>query len=88
MAFIFKKIILKEWFNMKEIKNGVISEEALEEIAGGLSLSKEKVIDVLKKVGIKIGNAINVLGGEEEWQEMYLTNEKNNQKSKKIPYEY
>lgn len=66
MAFIFKKIILKEWFNMKEIKNGVISEEALEEIAGGLSLSKEKVIDVLKKVGIKIGNAINVLGGEEE----------------------
>ena len=73
---------------MKEIKNGVISEEALDEIAGGLSLSKEKVIDVLKKVGVKIGNAINVLGGEEEWREMYLTNEKNNQKSKKIPYEY
>ena len=41
---------------MEEIKNGVISEEALEEIAGGLNLSKNKVVDVLKKTSIVIGS--------------------------------
>lgn len=41
---------------MEEIKNGIISEEALEEIAGGLNLSKNKVVDVLKKTSIVIGS--------------------------------
>ena len=41
---------------MEEIKNGVISEDALDEIAGGLNLSKNKVVDVLKKTSITIGS--------------------------------
>ena len=55
-----KIFILKGWFNMEEIKNGIISEEALDEIAGGLNISKEKVVGILKKVGITIGAAATV----------------------------
>lgn len=55
-----KILILKGWFNMEEIKNGIISEEALDEIAGGLNISKEKVVGILKKVGITIGAAATV----------------------------
>ena len=69
---------------MEEFKNGVISEEALDEIAGGLNINKEKIIDIFKKIGVKVSDAINTLGGE-DWQNTYhLTNTKN----KKIPYEY
>ena len=46
--------ILKEWFNMKEIKNGVISEEALEEIAGGLSLSKSNLLKAFMAAGVTV----------------------------------
>ena len=42
---------------MEEIKNGVISEEALDKIAGGLNINKNKVVRVLKKVGIAIYGA-------------------------------
>ena len=51
---------------MAESKKGIISEEALGEIAGGLNVSKEKVISTLKKVGVGIGAAAAVtaaLGG-------------------------
>ncbi len=53
--------ILKGWFNMKEIKNGVISEEALEEIAGGLKISKSTVKKVLATAGVVVG-ALGALG--------------------------
>ena len=46
--------ILKGWFNMEEFKNGAISEEALDEIAGGLSISKSTVKNVLIAAGIGI----------------------------------
>lgn len=51
---------------MAEMNKGIISEEALGEIAGGLNVSKEKVISTLKKVGVGIGAAAAVtaaLGG-------------------------
>lgn len=46
---------------MEEIKNGIISEEALDEIAGGLNISKDKVVSVFKEVGIGVGTAAGVL---------------------------
>ena len=54
--------ILKGWFNMEEIKNGVISEEALEEIAGGLKISKSTVKKVLATAGVVVG-ALGAIGG-------------------------
>ena len=47
---------------MEEIKNGIISEEALDEIAGGLRLPKITVKKVLTGAGIFIG-ALAALGG-------------------------
>ena len=47
---------------MEEIKNGIISEEALDEIAGGLRLPKITVKKVLTGAGILIG-ALAALGG-------------------------
>lgn len=47
---------------MEEIKNGVISEEALDEIAGGLKLPKITVNKVFAGAGIFIG-ALATLGG-------------------------
>ena len=44
----------KGWFDMEEFKNGAISEEALDEIAGGLSVSKSTVKNVLLAAGIGI----------------------------------
>ena len=49
--------ILKGWFNMEEFKNGAISEEALDEIAGGLSVSSSAVKNVLLAAGIGILSA-------------------------------
>ncbi len=46
--------ILKGWFNMEEFKKGAISEEALDEIAGGLSISKSTVKNVLIAAGIGV----------------------------------
>ena len=54
--------ILKGWFNMEEIKNGVISEEALEEIAGGLKISKSTVKKALTAAGVIVG-ALGAIGG-------------------------
>ena len=39
--------IMKGWFNMEEMKNGVISEEALDEIAGGLSVDPAKLKSII-----------------------------------------
>ena len=39
--------ILKGWFNMEEFKNGAISEEALDEIAGGIRVNNSRDIGVL-----------------------------------------
>ena len=47
---------------MKEIKNGVISEEALEEIAGGLKISKSTFKKALTAAGVVVG-ALGALGG-------------------------
>ena len=47
---------------MEEIKNGIISEEALDEIAGGLKLPKLTVKKVLTGAGVFIG-ALAALGG-------------------------
>lgn len=47
---------------MEEIKNRIISEEALDEIAGGLRLPKITVKKVLTGAGILIG-ALAALGG-------------------------
>lgn len=47
---------------MEEIKNGVISEEALDEIAGGLKISKSTVKKVLATAGVVVG-ALGALGG-------------------------
>ena len=54
--------ILKGWFNMEEIKNGVISEEALDEIAGGLKISKSTVKKALTAAGVVIGT-LGAIGG-------------------------
>lgn len=54
--------ILKGWFNMEEIKNGVISEEALDEIAGGLKISKSTVKKALTAAGVIVG-ALGAIGG-------------------------
>lgn len=54
--------ILKGWFNMEEIKNGVISEEALEEIAGGLKMPKLTLKGVLAAAGVAVA-ALGALGG-------------------------
>ena len=45
---------MKGWFNMEEFKNGAISEEALDEIAGGLSLSPSAVKKALLAAGIGV----------------------------------
>ena len=42
----------------KEMKNGIISEEALDEIAGGLNVKKAALITVLIASGITIGGGI------------------------------
>lgn len=47
---------------MEEIKNGVISEEALDEIAGGLKISKSTVKKVLATAGVVVG-ALGAIGG-------------------------
>ena len=47
---------------MEEIKNGVISEEALEEIAGGLKISKSTVKKALTAAGVIVG-ALGAIGG-------------------------
>ena len=54
---------------MENYKNGVISEEALEEVAGGLKINKDAVKKVLIGAGIGIislgaGIAINIAGTE------------------------
>lgn len=41
----------------KELKNGIISEEALEKIAGGLKIDKESLKKYAKKAGIAIVSA-------------------------------
>lgn len=51
--------ILKGWFKMEEFKNGAISEEALDEIAGGLKMPKI----TLKSALIGAGVAILAAGG-------------------------
>lgn len=45
---------------MEEFKNGIISEEALDEIAGGAGVSKDKLMKGLKIGGIVIGSAAAV----------------------------
>lgn len=49
--------IMKGWFNMEEMKNGVISEEALDEVAGGLSIDKAKLKNIVLKAGIPVVGA-------------------------------
>lgn len=46
---------------MEEFKKGIISEEALDEIAGGLNISKGKVASIFKKIGIGVSAAASVL---------------------------
>ena len=47
---------------MEEIKNGVISEEALEEIAGGLKMPKLNLKNVLAAAGVAVV-ALSTIGG-------------------------
>ena len=47
---------------MEEIKNGVISEEALEEIAGGLGISMSTFKKALAAAGVIVG-ALGAIGG-------------------------
>ena len=46
---------------MEEFKNGIISEEALDEIAGGLNINKAKIKSVFKTAGIGISAVASVL---------------------------
>ncbi len=46
----------------KELKNGIISEEALDEVAGGLSINKETLKKGLKKAGIAVAGTAVVVG--------------------------
>ena len=48
---------------MEEIKNGVISEETLDEIAGGLKISKSTVKKVLTTAGVVVGALGGGVGG-------------------------
>lgn len=41
----------------KELKNGLISEEALDEIAGGIKMDKESLKGYLKKAGVAVAGA-------------------------------
>ena len=50
---------MKGWFNMEEFKNGAISEEALDEIAGGLNMSSSTI----KKAVIAAGIGVLAAGG-------------------------
>ena len=54
--------ILKGWFNMEEIKNGVISEEALEEVAGGLNIPKITLKKAIIAAGVAVA-ALSTIGG-------------------------
>lgn len=47
---------------MEEMKNGMISEEALDEVAGGLKVDKAKLTKALKAVGVGIG-VLGAVGG-------------------------
>jgi len=51
----------------EKIEKGVISEEALEEIAGGVGISKEK----LQKVALGVGILIITAGGIYEGKKLY-----------------
>lgn len=65
--------ILKGWFNMEKFKNGAISEEALDEIAGGLSISKSTVKNVLIAAGIGVlaaGAGVTGTLGVQEYNRM------------------
>ena len=65
--------ILKGWFNMENFKNGAISEEALDEIAGGLSISKSTVKNVLIAAGIGVlaaGAGVTGTLGVQEYNRM------------------
>lgn len=73
--------ILKGWFNMEEIKNGVISEEALDEIAGGLKISKSTVKKALTTAGVVIGTLGAIGGTTLAGYEIY----KHNKNKKKAP---
>ena len=46
--------IMKGWFNMEKFKNGAITEEALDEVAGGLNISPSMVKKALIAAGIGI----------------------------------
>ena len=52
--------ILKGWFNMEEFKNGAISEEALDEIAGGLHMPPINLRKALIGAGVGILAATGV----------------------------
>ena len=50
----------------KEFKNGLISEEALDEIAGGIKMDKESLKGYLKKAGVAVAGVAAIaatLGG-------------------------
>ena len=47
---------------MEEIKNGVISEEALDEIAGGLKLPKSNLLKALIAAGVTVLAAMPLAG--------------------------
>ncbi len=46
----------------KELKNGLISEEALDEIAGGIKMDKESLKGYFKKAGIAVVGAASIAG--------------------------
>jgi ribosomal protein L12E/L44/L45/RPP1/RPP2 len=39
---------------MEDMKNGVISEEALEKVAGGINLSPTKIKDIFNNAGVEV----------------------------------
>lgn len=55
----------------KELKNGIISEEALDEVAGGLSINKETLKKGLKKAGIAVAGTAVVVGTIYEGKKLY-----------------
>ena len=47
----------------KELKNGLISEEALDEIAGSIKMDRESLKGYLKKAGVTVVGAGLIAGG-------------------------
>ena len=75
--------ISRGWFNIEEIKNGVISEEALDKIAGGLKLPKEivkkSILAWIEMVNKEEGDSSTPKSEEKKGETPALDNNQQNQ---------